>query len=235
MINLFAFSYAGGSSYSLNSLKERFFGPVRFCPVDLPGRGKRMSESLLDSMEEIVDDLFSQIQSEMQSPYAFYGHSIGGCIAFLLAKKILIENFPPPQHLFISGSRHPSEKEKMKHNLGKDELKDILISMGGMPSNMKQNSFLFEIFEPILRADFKALEEFNYVNSSSIEVPISVLIGTADNITIESAMLWQQETYKPVNLYQFDGGHFFIFDHAQEIAEIVQKTLGYNDLVKISC
>ena len=87
---------------------------INIIPLELPGRGKRISEPLLSDIQSMTDDLFLQIKTSIMSPYAFYGHSLGALLGYLLVKRILDEKLPPPLHLFFSGRAGPSVQDKDK-------------------------------------------------------------------------------------------------------------------------
>jgi len=52
------------------------------------------------------------------------------------------------------------------------------------------------------------------------------LFGDQDEITEDQAVAWQRETVRRVELFRFSGRHFFLFNHAAEIAEISVRLLG---------
>jgi surfactin synthase thioesterase subunit len=83
-----------------------------------------------------------------------------------------------------------------------------------------------EFFEPILRADFQAFETYCYEQSDPLDIPIWVAIGTDEEATYEKAIAWQFETKREVEVVQFPGNHFFIFEHEREIVEIIANKLG---------
>ena len=57
-MNIFAFPYAFGNSSIYHNLKESLFPNLDLKPFDYPGHGKRYSEDILYTIEEIADDVF---------------------------------------------------------------------------------------------------------------------------------------------------------------------------------
>ena len=232
-INLICLPFAGASIYSYRNITKHIADFINIIPVELPGRGQRISEPLLSDIHKIVDDAFLQIKMHINIPYAIYGHSMGTLMGFLLAKRILNENLPQPLHLFFSGRGGPSVQDKDKdiHALPKKEFIKKLQEYEGSPQEILNDESIMEFFEPVLRADFKAISTYTYKKSTPFDIPITVMIGKTENTTYEEAIKWQDETSKDISLRQLPGGHFFIYQHSQEIGKIFSSTL--QDSLKI--
>lgn len=228
-MNLFCLPYAGASYYSYNMLEKYFTSHINFISVELPGHGKRFKESLLSNINEMVDDFYEQIKSKLNESYAFYCHSMGALIGYLLCLKIHQDKLLKPLHLFVSGRSAPScpHKEIMISSLPNDEFISRLIKYGGIPKEVLKEKELLELFIPILRADFKAVETYHYKkNNFLIDVPITVMIGKNDILTsYEEALRWQDITKSKIFIIEFSGGHFFIIDNWCEIARIIHSKI----------
>ena len=226
-INLICLPFSGASVYSYRNLTKHVADVINVIPVELPGRGKRASEPLLSDIQSMTDDLFLQIKTSIMSPYAFYGHSLGALLGYLLVKRILNEKLPPPLHLFFSGRAGPSvqDKDKDVYALPKKEFIQKLKEYDGSPQEILNDDGIMVFFEPILRADFKAIAWYQYEKSAPFEIPITVMIGSHENTTYEEALKWQDETSGGISIRQFPGGHFFIFQHFPEIGNIITQTI----------
>ena len=224
-INIFCLPFAGGSKYSYHGYVKQAPASVRLIPLDLPGRGARAEEALLTDLHRMVDDVMGQIRDRLTHPFAFYGHSMGALLAYLVAKRIAAEGLPQPLHLFLTGRGAPSQPETdpPRHLLPRREFMEKLRELGGSPTELLENEELMGHFEPILRADFKALDTFRYQASAPLEIPICVMIGTHEKITYAQAQSWQQETILPITVRQLAGNHFFIFDYEAEIVHMMAK------------
>jgi len=85
-----------------------------------------------------------------------------------------------------------------------------------------------KILEPIVRADFQVINTYEYQNTVAMDIPISVIIGSEESISFRQAQLWQKETIVKIKVNEFKGDHFFIFDHAEEIMELIYSRLTEN-------
>lgn len=226
-IKLFCLPFAGGSSYAYNGFKECRTQGITVVPIELPGRGKRINEKLLTTMGAMVDDVMDHLASDLSSPYAIYGHSMGTLIGYLVAKEIIRRNLPQPLHLFFSGSAGPSfdDGAPKRHLLPEVEFIAELKRLGGIPEELYQSPEIMEFFEPILRADFQVVETYEYVSAPPFDIPISCMIGLQEKISVQDATTWQLETTSKVTIRQFPGNHFFIFDHEEVIMQLVKRTL----------
>ena len=218
--------FAGGSKYSYNILKNAMPKSISFNTVELPGRGTRMRDTLLSNIHDLVEDVYSQIKNDLHKPYALYGHSMGTALVYLLTRKIIRENKPAPSHLIVSGRGAPSCKnDRIRHLMPKDEFKDELIALGGIPTELIEDEGIMDFLEPILRSDFQAIETYQYTSVEPLHIPITVLMGKDDTPTMKDIMEWQIETVVPINVHQYPGGHFFIFNHLQQISDLMESIL----------
>jgi surfactin synthase thioesterase subunit len=224
-IRLISIPFAGGNTYSFRDLGAHLAPFVEVVPIELPGRGRRFSEPLLTSLMDMGNDLFAQVKNQLQEPYAFYGHSLGGRLTSLMARRVLAAGLPLPLHIFVSGCPGPSVvKQRRRHELPRNDFIAMLHRMD-CPPEVLENEEVMTIFEPVLRADFEANDTFDYVPEPPVDIPITVMIGRQEETTREEALAWQAETTQELDLVEFPGGHFFIFDHLPQVGEILSRKL----------
>lgn len=226
-ITLFCLPFAGGSKYSLLFLKKVLPSNITCHFLEYPGRGGRIKESFANDMDEVVSDLYSKIEFSLNKPYAIYGHSMGAKVAYLLSKRISESKNLQPLHVFVSGTDAPSVADKTtpKHLLPKDEFLVAVKELGGLPDEILENAEMLEYFEPILRADFKASETYQYLKTSPLTIPMTVMTGEKEDIEDADILEWQSETTVPIKFYKFPGNHFFIYDNEMEIGKIIEHSL----------
>lgn len=226
-INIFCLPFAGGSKHSYNDYSIIAPHEIRLIPIEIPGRGSRIRESLCTDIDQIVQDVFLQIKDRLNEPYAIYGHSMGALLGYLLTKHIAANALNLPKHLIFSGRKAPSvfKEKNLTYLLPKEEFINELVVLGGSPLEVLNNEDLINFYEPIIRADFMAVENYTYKDSLPLDVPITVMIGTEEDFTRAQAEAWQKETTTRLELIQFPGGHFFIYQYAKQIVEIITKTL----------
>lgn len=226
-INLYCMPFAGGNKHSYRPYVKHAPSFLNIVPMEIPGRGVRSDEPLLTDLSLISEDIFDQIKEDLNCPYAIYGHSMGGLLGYLLAKEIVRNYLEPPQHLFVTGCIAPSiaDRHLVDHTLPRNDFFDEIKSLGGSPEEVLNDHSLIDFFEPILRADFQAVASFQYVESRAFSIPLSIAIGTEEKVTYEEAMAWQKETIHPIEVKLFPGNHFFIYEHASQIVQLMCRKL----------
>lgn len=231
-VQLFLLHFAGGSRYSFDFLKEYLQHEVEFIPLELPGRGKRLGETLIKDKKTAIHDYCKQIQTLRNSkPYLIYGHSMGATLGISVAYEMQEKN-DAPEALIVSGNSGPGtvpvDNEgneiliKNRYLMSTPDFINELIELGGVPEEVLNNKEIFDFFEPILRADFEVLEkETDFIEKDIlISIPIHALMGTEEK-TSHQVTNWQRFTTEKLQYAIEKGNHFFIHEHVQKLSEII--------------
>jgi len=230
-VKLFCFPYAGGSSVVYSNWSDELDESVQVFPVELAGRGRRITEPFYNSMDEAAEDVIRMIKYDiLDVPYAFFGHSLGAGIAYHVAQKLRTKMYPQPVHIFFSGRGAPHFLRKDKvpyHTLPEDEFREKVMELGGTPEEFFQHPELLEILLPLLRADFKISWAFNKSYSDKVEninplkCNITVFLGEDDDLVSEQIEGWKKHSSKQCVIHTFPGGHFFL-NHQEEKQEMLK-------------
>ncbi|MFT5822556.1 MAG: external thioesterase TEII [Crocinitomix sp.] len=227
-IQVFLLHFAGGNYYSFQFLKPHFSGIFEACPIELPGRGKRIREDLIFDEKEAVADYLKQIKSLRNGrPYLIYGHSMGASLGLRLTKK-LEELGDAPLRLIVSGNAGPGTGDnKCRSQMNEAELKIELRTMGGVPEEVLENKELYDFFIPIMKADFSLLEKSEKNEGNKVdyklETPITALMGDSEE-TVDEIENWRNYTTGKCDFQVLSGNHFFIHEHAKRITELFENT-----------
>lgn len=228
-MKLFCLAYAGGSCSIYEGWKKYIHPYIEVVPVEYSGRGKRFSESLYTNINDLTEDIYNTIKSELnEMPYAFLGHSMGSLVAYELAYKIKENHENDPMHIFFSGKSAPNiiKTEKVLHTLNDNEFKKEILKLNGTPKEVLENKELMDIFLPVLRADFKANEEYEYNGKrDKLDCDFTVLYGKEEDIEINEIIEWKNHTKCSCNFFQLNGGHFFINSEFENVTKIINSIL----------
>ncbi|MBY0084103.1 thioesterase II family protein [Brevibacillus brevis] len=238
-MKLFCFPYAGGLP-SIYYGWKRVVSPalLEIDPIEV--RPSLIGDSMVlsTSFYEVLEDVYNRITPELgEEPFAFFGHSMGGLIAFELTRKLLQNGKPLPQHLFLSASRVPHAYQKLvkTYNLPHDEFIESLRTLGGTPNEVLDNHEILEVFLPMIRADFQAVQTYEMNNELPKQIPVNmtVLFGKEDSIEIQDIVAWRDYCGGECKFYPMPGGHFFIHQQMNTIMVIIQDTLKVEQAVAI--
>lgn len=227
-LRLYCFSYAGGSAFNFLPWQPAFDSAIEVCAVQLPGRGGRMTQEPYRSMPELVAGLLPVFAQHNELPFAFFGHSLGGLVAFELARSLALHGLRMPMHLFISGSPAPRHRSSTRqvHRLDDAGLIDVLKDYNGTPPELLENRELLAMVLPTIRADFTVAETYRYRAGRMLDLPITVLAGRLDECSsIEQVHGWQRETTGASRVIWFEGDHFFINSHRNGVLDALNTSM----------
>lgn len=201
---------------------------VELIPLELAGRGKRFGSPFYKTINDAVKDIAEQIIPHIGgSLYALWGHSMGGLIVYELCHFMRQQGHPLPVHLFCSGSTAPNlrKKDNPIHQLPEEQFLKEIEEMEGTPQEFFQNKELIDLYLPIMRNDFMIVEQYEYeVKTDKLNTDLSVLYGSEESFK-NDVKEWETHTSKMCRIHEFQGGHFFLFDHIQQIASVINNTL----------
>lgn len=216
---VFLLPYAGASVMAYSQWGRYVSENTELYFLEMPGRGTKTGQNLETRMPLLINSLYAElVQNVGQGEYALFGHSMGSLLAYELYYKIVAEGFRKPSHMFLSGRVPPNISIHMKKVSGfsdADFLKEVA-AYGGLPREVEENKVLRDFFLPIIRADFKLIEGYTYVNRNElIDCDLTVFYGKQDYSTpIEDMMEWRNQAGKNFFCVEFSGGHFFCMKEA---------------------
>ena len=230
-IKLFCIPFSGGNAYSYAAFKKYLPEPVQLHNLELPGRGTRIAEPLLNSIDAMTEDLYKQIENKTDGNYVLFGHSLGALLCLTLCRYLSQKGAKLPLMLFVSGQTAPSLIEPDdRYCLPDDQFINMLREMEGTPEELLVDKSFIQYFLPIAKADFQSIANYKYVAAKiPMKIPFVVLLGSQENISDEDASRWQLETEKQVSIHRFEGGHFFIFNQTEEVCMLIEKNI--NNLI----
>jgi surfactin synthase thioesterase subunit len=220
---LFCFPYAGGQSLAFRGLADCIPPEWSIWAVDPPGHGW-VAGPPWDSVEAMAEGYLKHVPRHLLSRSVLLGHSLGGCVAFAIARQLQQEASPPPA-LVLSGTRPPGRLAEYESFLAMDDptLLKCLIQIGGVPPDWADEPELFEMFKEPLRADFRAFESFR-IEEKLVGVPCLSLGGLSDDVCRSHHVFDWSRHCADCRVDFVQGGHLFIQSNPQAVA---QRILGF--------
>jgi medium-chain acyl-[acyl-carrier-protein] hydrolase len=217
---LFCFHHAGGTATLYRRWPELMPQSIEPVAVQLPGRADRFREPPFEKMAPLLDALVPVIAPQLDRPFAFYGLSMGGRVAWALTHRLRDESMPLPCMLFVASVAAPGwEEGRPDWAARKENLVGYLREMGGTPPELFAEPELLASLLPTLRADLTLVDSFRFTPARQLEVPIRAFAGASDVEGAPERMSgWHNETRSGFELKVVSGGHFF--DSQGELAVI---------------
>lgn len=212
-VRLFCFPFAGGGSAFFRGWNAAVGPEVSVLPIVLAGRESRLHETPIDCFHHLVDALYESLTPHLQTPFAFFGHSMGAVLAFELTRRLRKNGNALPLALLVSGARAPQFR---KGHVAPPEPSDAqlieqLRAVQAPGSPLLEKPELLRLFLPALRADTRAYRGYAYEDCSALALPIFAYGGKEDpQVSMEHLQAWQDQTNESFAVRTFPGGHFFL-------------------------
>jgi surfactin synthase thioesterase subunit len=190
----------------------------------------RMKEPFITDRKTMVTSIVSALAPLLREPYALFGHSMGGILAYEVTCEIRTRLLPLPKHLFISARPGPEVTRtllsKPVKELSDDELlAEIADSVNSSLQELESQPELRSLVVPILRNDFELLEGYSFVPREPLRVGITAFGGTSDATVSEGDLqLWSSCTRAGFSLEMLQGDHFFV-NQTELIVEAVNRKI----------
>jgi surfactin synthase thioesterase subunit len=197
------------------------------CP-ELPGHGSRILEPPFTDFHMLIQSLRRELEPFLDRPTAFFGHSMGGLIAFELAHELRKRGLPAPLRVFVSACSAPQlrRKDAPIHRLPDSQFLMELRRRYGAMAGLLEHPDLLEVFLPLLRADFSVCESYLYQPHPPLDCPISAFGGSADTRPHASEVAaWHTHTRNRFTLQIFPGDHFFLHRAGCSLVRVMNQQL----------
>jgi medium-chain acyl-[acyl-carrier-protein] hydrolase len=223
-IDLYCLPHAGGTAASYANWQPALGEHIQVCALQMPGRAERLLDPPFETMSEMAAATAETIARHASRPFAIFGHSMGGLVAFETTRMLqTISIFP--MKIFISATTPPDceKRSELLHTLDDNALVEKLLEYGGTPEVVAAHRELMSLALPGVRADFKLIHDYVPRTGIRLSAPIAVL-AAQDDTTLEQSSLngWARFTSGITTLESFDGGHFYLHQEPQRSKVLVR-------------
>jgi surfactin synthase thioesterase subunit len=220
---LYIFPHAGGSAEYYVPFAKAFASDIKRIAVRYPGRGGNHDLGSFTSIPDLADKVCRMLPPPGQSDdkVAFFGHSMGGLLAFEVARRFEVAGSPIAA-LFLSACAAPG-RIGYEHIPESDRgLLDAVSEMTGVnPEFLENEEFAAKIL-PTLRG-LKAISKYDCPPEVKVCCPISAFLGDQDEVaTYEKMLPWSERTTSEFSVQVFAGHHFYLSDHIPELVSQIE-------------
>jgi medium-chain acyl-[acyl-carrier-protein] hydrolase len=189
---------------------------IELISIQYPGRSTLVKKRPCTSIQELAEESRKTLDTLSDRPFYFFGHSMGGSVAFETARMLRRSGMRLPQALVLSACNPPQSIPSFRrqlHTLSDDQLLIAIKQYGGMPSEILQSPDMLAYFLPLLRTDMTALETWVCQPEAPLDVPILALGGDIDRtVDLAQLQLWRDFTNADFECQVLPGNHFFFQD-----------------------
>jgi medium-chain acyl-[acyl-carrier-protein] hydrolase len=227
-IRLFCLPHAGGGTTTFRLWPKLLGEDVEVCPVLLPGREERLMEPCLTDIADVIPPLVEEIGEYSDKPFAIFGHSLGGLLAWDVVRRLEEQGGARPVRTFLGAvtAVRPPPRNPLRRDLSDQGIVDSLRELDATDLEFYGRPELVKLLLPTIRADAKIAGTFDFEHGACIEGSLTVFGGAADHIAPpELVEAWRTCTTGEFRYHLMDGDHFFLHDLEQEVTGIVRDEL----------
>lgn len=221
-VTLYCFAHAGAGVDCFRHWPAAAGADVEIVPLVLPGRGGRRRQPRVTDPDGLVGtflDVFRQRPPD-QGPFALYGHSLGGLVAYTLARVLADKGLPRPEFVALGAIPAPDDPPALMDaaDAPVDRLLQLLTDLELLPGDAATapGGVWHRLVLPVLRDDLKLAEALRAASvdpatGGPLDVPLLVLGGADDCVAPVGTLAgWRRWSTAPVALRTVAGDHFFV-------------------------
>jgi len=227
-LQMFCFAYAGGSA-SFFDLIEKDLQEFDLVKIEYAGHGTRYKESCYQNFNELADDIYPLLKKQYSgNGYALFGYSMGTITLVEMLKRIVDDpGMREPSHVFLAAHEPHSKAELAEFTNDKlDEwIKNKTIKFGAVPEKLINNKSFWRMYLPLYRADYSIIGTYKFEELNlKVNIPATIFYSETDTPRTEME-LWRDYFIGECEYFDFPGNHFFIQEHYQEMARIMNARM----------
>lgn len=178
-------------------------------------------------MQSLIDELMEHAAYLCACPFMLFGHSMGALVSYALCCELKKQNQALPAHMLVSACRapHMPAVQPHLHTLPQAEFFQALQQLNGTPKEVLANKELMELFELVLRADFKIASTYQ---AQAVQMPFafSVMYGDKDDsLCAPQLAAWQELSRQSCTMTELPGDHFFIRQSCALVLNCIEQRI----------
>jgi surfactin synthase thioesterase subunit len=224
---LYIFPHAGGTPAFYVPFSKEFAADIKRIAVKYPGQSDKGGLPPLESVPALAEEIFTMMTPATQpgEPVAFFGHSMGGMLAFEVALRFQAAGHPIVA-LFLSSCPAPGHvKYKQLQGFSDHDMLNLVTKVPGMnPDFIADEEFSVGML-PTLRAA-RAIAGYNCPPGTTVSCPIYTFIGDEDWIVTPDDMEpWRDRTTSEFEFRAFPGDHFYLSSNLPDLVKDIEERI----------
>lgn len=214
MFRIFCFHDAGGDSTLFRGWEDQMGDTFEVVALELPGRGENSEEEMPLSSEDLVGQLKEELRPYLNKPYLFFGHSMGGLLAFETARALRHEELQQPELIVLSSV--PALNTYVKQDIEFEKLSAEIPNLRTMDAGIRKSVLR------LLKNDLRMISSYRYVASKPLNLDLLAIRGREDlRITDQQVKQWKEETTGSFKVITRPGGHRYITEDSYFLTSLI--------------
>lgn len=193
--------------------------------LQYPQRGERLTHPAAATVGDLATDMLDAADWAALGPLRLFGHCMGALVGFEFARQAVGRRITV-RELWASASQAPSTVAGSRPVPTTDAglLADIA-DLGGTDAALLDDDDFLALLLPAVRADYRAFNAYNCGRDVRITADVHALGGRDDHrVDQELLRQWVIHTDGAFTVTEFAGGHFYLDDHLNTVADLVSCT-----------
>jgi surfactin synthase thioesterase subunit len=226
MRTLYIFPHAGGSAGSYAPFARAFSTDIKRVAVQYPGRTGQHAVPDIASIPALADDIYAMLApADIADPrIAFFGHSMGGLVAFEVARRFEAAH-KPIAALFISATPAPGHGGYQHLNQSSDdELLKMVTDMTGTDTQFIGGRFGATLLRTL--RNYGAITQYNCPPGTTVSCPIYAYAAADDAVVSHDRVAaWSAFTASEFDVRTVVGGHFYVTEDPGELVDDIERRI----------
>lgn len=205
---------------------------ISIIPIEYPGHGKKMKESLINDPNQLAKNIVSEIIAldiqHKKRPIILFGHSVGSALLWKVLEHLPQSSMDMLQLVVVSGRPAPKYTCEMpfKHTMSDKKMIAELRRYGGTSEELLENKDYLALFLQLLRNDFYVSDQLLTHIPMKINKPLLAIYGDSDpDIPSQELMdAWSIYSSHWLGAYAYSGGHFY-FNNKDSLYQMLTELM----------
>jgi medium-chain acyl-[acyl-carrier-protein] hydrolase len=226
-MRLVCFHDAGGSSQLFDDWDKLLAPDFEVVCIQMPGRGDRIDEKPYSIFDAFIQDYLPAIREMVTGkPFALFGHSMGGLLAFEVARRLQQQYNLVASSLIVTGTPclngyvNTFINSVIEAKMTDEQLVKLLPSA----SRIDLTNTIHQRLIQTLRADFELIHSYKYTNFTELASDVIAVTADADDrVKFEDVQKWVTETSGNFKLEVRKGGHNFVYNDKSFLCALIRE------------
>lgn len=223
------FHAMGGAASQFNSFLLQPPEGIDPIAVQLPGREGRADEPIPANIQNIVAEVLTELEQSVGQADVFWGHSLGGIVAFEAMRELRRQGKPLPR-LLITSTIAPQlvkwlqQRELFLQISSEEASPEYVMAV----SQYVEGADFARSMLPMMRKDSSLMLGYQYTEEAIFDVPITAIAARKDDVVYRDEVAAWGAHSSSFNMIDMDGDHWSV---VQKNPELMWKAI--SDLMAI--